>query len=134
MSSVRQSAPTSKPMIWTGRIMSGLAAAFMLFDGIVKLFKPSFVVEATTRLGYPESVIIGLGSVLIVCTLLYVYPRTAVLGAILLTGYLGGAVASQVRIQEPWFPTLFPAVFAGLVWGGLVLRDARLRSVLPWSA
>jgi len=121
-------------MIWTGRIMSGLAAAFMLFDGIVKLFKPSFVVEATTRLGYPESVIIGLGSVLIVCTLLYVYPRTAVLGAILLTGYLGGAVASQVRIQEPWFPTLFPAVFAGLVWGGLVLRDARLRSVLPWSA
>jgi hypothetical protein len=134
MSSVRQSVPTSKPMLWTGRIMSGLAAAFMLFDGTAKLFKPSFVVEPTTRLGYPESVIVGLGTVLIVCTLLYVYPRTAVLGAILLTGYLGGAVASQVRIQEAWFSTLFPVVFAGLVWGGLVLCDARLRSVLPWSA
>src|SRR5437773_7162491 len=100
-----------------GRIIAGLATLFMLMDGIMKLFKPAFVVEATVRLGYPESEIVGIGVVLIACTVLYVIPRTSILGAILLTGYLGGAVASNVRAEQGWFNTLFPALFGVLIWG-----------------
>ena len=84
--------------LWAGRIFSGAAAAFFLMDGVMKLFKPAPVVEATVQLGYPESVIIWLGTVLTACTVLYVIPRTSILGAILLTGYLGGAVATHVRV------------------------------------
>ena len=84
----------------------------------------------TTELGYPESVTVPLGCVLIVCTVLYLVPRTAVLGAILLTGYLGGAVATHVRVNHPLFETLFPVVFGALLWGGLVLRDVRLRALM----
>lgn len=122
---------TSKPMLWTGRIMSALVALFMLFDGIGKLVKPAPVLEATVKLGYPESVILGLGIVLIASTILYIIPRTSILGAILLTGYLGGAVASQVRIGAGAFPEIFPVLFGVLVWGGLFLRDERLRSLIP---
>ncbi len=131
MSSDAQTAPTSKGMLWAGRIMSGLPALFLLFDGVMKLFKPDFVVEATVKLGYPESVIVGLGIVLTLCTILYIIPRTAVLGAILLTGYLGGAVATHVRVGEPPFPVLFPVVVGALLWGGLYFRDARLRALVP---
>lgn len=105
----------------------------MLFDGIMKLFKPSFVVDATKQLGYSEQVIIPLGIVLTVCTLIYIYPRTAVLGAILLTGYLGGAVATHVRVGNGWFETLFPVIFAAILWGGLLLREPRLRALFPMS-
>ena len=97
----------------------------------MKLFKPPAVVEATTQLGYPESSIIGIGLLLLVCTILYLIPRTAILGAILLTGYLGGAVATHVRVSASWFNILFPVVFGCMVWGGLWLRDSGVVRLLP---
>lgn len=126
-----QTAPVSKKMLWAGRITSALLALFLLVDGVMKLFKPALVVEATVRLGYPESVIVGLGIVLVTCTVLYLIPRTSILGAILLTGYLGGATATHVRVGEGLFPVLFPVVLGALVWLGLYLRDGRLRSLIP---
>jgi len=124
--------PVSKGALWTGRIMSALPALFLLFDGAMKLVQPDPVVKATVELGYAESVLLPLGIVLLVCTVLYLVPRTAVLGAILLTGYLGGAVATHVRAGQGPFEILFPVLFGALLWGGLVLRDVRLRSLLPW--
>jgi hypothetical protein len=108
----------SQKSLWAGRIMSGFVVLFLLFDGLMKLVKPAFVVEATVRLGYPESTIVGIGIVLLACTALYLFPRTAVLGAILLTGYLGGAVATHVRVGEGLFSVLFPVFFGVLIWGG----------------
>jgi hypothetical protein len=133
MQQVAQPTQVSKGALWGGRIMSWLAALFMLLDGVMKLFKPAFVVTETVRLGYSESSIVPLGIVLTVCTVLYMIPRTAVLGAILLTGYLGGAVATHVGVFESWFPILFPVVFGVLIWGGLWLRDNRLRTLIPLS-
>jgi hypothetical protein len=104
---------------------------FLLLDGVMKLFKPAFVVTETVRLGYPESTIVPLGIVLTVSALLYLVPRTTVLGAILLTGYLGGAVATHVRFFEGWFPILFPVIFGILIWGGLWLRHNRLTKLIP---
>jgi hypothetical protein len=118
-------------MLWAGRIVSALPVLFLLVDGAMKLFKPAVVVEATVKLGYPESTIVPIGIVLLVCTFLYIVPRTAVLGAILLTGYLGGAVATHVRVGEGAFPILFPVFFGILIWGGLYLRDERLRTLIP---
>jgi hypothetical protein len=130
--SATQMAPVSKGRLWAGRIMSALPVLFLLMDGVMKLVKPEFVVKATVQLGYPESVIFGLGIVVLVCVILYVVPRTAVLGAILLTGYLGGAVATHVRVGDPLFShALFPVYFAMLVWGGLYLREERLRALIP---
>ena len=120
----------SKQRIWASRILTTLCVLFLLMDGGMKLFKPPFVVEATVRLGYPESTIVGIGITLLFCTILYVVPRTAVLGAILLTGYLGGAVASNVRAETPTFNAVFPVLFAVVVWTSLVLRDKRLESLL----
>lgn len=97
----------------------------------MKLVKPPFVVAETVRLGYPENVIIGMGVVLLSGTILYLIPQTSVLGAILLTGYLGGAVATHVRFPEGWFPILFPLIFGVLLWLGLYLRDDRLRALIP---
>ena len=121
----------SKTTIWVGRVMSALPILFLTADGIAKLIKPVQVVEATVKLGYPESVIFGLGVVLLICTILYAIPRTSVLGAILLTGYLGGATATHVRVGDPLFPILFPGLMGALIWGGLYLRDGRLRELLP---
>jgi hypothetical protein len=127
-----QSAPLSKGRLWTGRIMSALPALFLFVDGVGKLVKPAPVVEGTVQLGYPESVLLGLGIVLLACTVLYVIPRTAVFGAILLTGYLGGAIATHVRVGSPLFShMLFPVYIAVLLWGGLYLRDERLRALIP---
>ena len=131
MESGPQMDAVSTRMLWAGRILSGLPALFLLLDGAMKLVKPRFVVDATVQLGYPESVILGLGIVLLACTALYLIPRTSVLGAILLTGYLGGATASHVRAGDPIFTILFPAIFGVLIWGGLLLRDVRLRALLP---
>jgi len=117
--------------IWAGRIISALPAMFLLMDGVMKLVKPAPVVEATVRLGYPESVILGLGIVLTVCTILYVIPATSVLGAILLTGYLGGAAATHVRVGGGLFPIVFPIAFGVLIWLGLYLRNERLRELIP---
>jgi hypothetical protein len=120
-----QAPAVAKKRLWVGRILSFLPALFLLLDGVMKLFKPAFVVDATVRLGYPERVIFGLGVVLVICTLVYLIPRTAVLGAILLTGYLGGAVATHVRAEQGWFEILFPVVIGILLWGGLVLRSPK---------
>src|SRR6266545_1955971 len=120
-----ETAPISKGRLWTGRIMSALPALFLLVDGVGKLIKPAPVVEGTVQLGYPESVLLA-------CTVLYVIPRTAILGAILLTGYLGGAIATHVRVGSPLFShILFPVYLAVLLWGGLYLRDERLRALIP---
>jgi len=127
-----QFTPVSRGRLWTGRIMSALPALFLFVDGVGKLVKPAPVVEGTVQLGYPESVLLGLGIVLLTCTVLYVIPRTAVFGAILLTGYLGGAIATHVRVGSPLFShTLFPVYVALLIWGGLYLRDDRLRALIP---
>jgi hypothetical protein len=121
----------SKTSLWVGRIVSGLPALFLLVDGAMKLAKPAIVVDATTKLGYSESVIIPLGIVLIACTILYLIPPTSVLGAILLTAYLGGAVATHVRAGEPLFSVVFPIIFGILLWLGLYLHDVRLRALIP---
>ena len=124
--------PVSKAARWAGGIMSGLVVLFLLLDGFMKLVKPEPVVRITTELGYPESAIVGLGVVLLVSTVLYAVPRTAVLGAILLTGYLGGAVATHVRVGHDLFAqALFPTYLGALLWGGLYLRDGRLRALIP---
>jgi fucose permease len=116
--------------LWAGRIISALPVLFLLLDGIMKLVKPAFVVEATVQLGYRESVIVGLGVVLVACTIVYLIPRTAVLGAILLTGYLGGAVATHVRVGGPVFSIMMPVILGAMLWGGLYLRDERVRSLV----
>ncbi len=123
-------AVVSPGALWTGRVLSALAALFLLFDGAMKLVKPAFVVEATVRFGYSEAVILPLGLVLIVSTVLYLFPRTSVLGAILLTGYLGGAVATHLQHGDGSFEIVFPAIFGALLWIGLVLRDPRLRRLV----
>ena len=120
-----QTAPVSKKMLWAGRILSALPVLMLLFSGVVKLMKPTAVVQELARLGYPESLALGIGSLELVCTVAYVIPRTSLLGAILLTAYLGGATATHVRIGDPFF---IPIVLGGLVWGGLFLRDHRLRA------
>ena len=117
--------------LWLGRIVSWLLALLLLVDGVAKLFKPGPVVEGTVKLGYAESAIIPIGIVLIVCTILYLLPVTEVLGAILLTGYLGGAVATHVRAADGAFGIVFAVAFGVLIWLGLYLRDARVRSLVP---
>jgi hypothetical protein len=128
---VRQQPAISKTRLWTGRGITGLAGAFLLLDGVMKLVKPVQVMEATQRLGFPVSSLTGIGIVLITSTLLYLVPRTSAFGALLLTGYLGGAVATQVRAGSPAFEMLFPVIFGVLVLAGLLLRDNRLRVLLP---
>lgn len=123
--------PIVKKSLWAGRAMSGTAVLFLLFDGVMKLVKPAPFVEAMTKLGYQDSATLRIGLLLLTCTILYTIPRTSVLGAILLTGYLGGATATHVRIQAALFPVLFPGIFGALVWGGLFLRDDRLRALTP---
>src|SRR5262249_49787086 len=129
MQSDTHTAPVSKAMLWTGWIMGGLPALFLLVDGAMKLAKLDAVVKATVEFGYSESVIVPLGAVLVASSLLYLVPRTAVLGAILLTGYLGGAVDVHVRAGHEMFQVLFPTIFGAALWGGLVLRDTRLRAL-----
>ncbi len=123
-----QTVPVSTKVLWAGRIMSALPVLMLLFSGVMKLVKPAPVVEGFAHLGYPESLALGLGIVELACAVVYVIPGTAVLGAILLTGYLGGATATHVRIGESFF---MPIILGVLVWGGLFLRDERLRALLP---
>ena len=122
----------SRKALWAGRIVSALPILFLLMDSVMKLLKPTFVVDATVKLGYQESTIVPLGIVLLTCVILYVIPQTSVLGAILLTGYLGGAVATHVRVGDPLFShVLFPVYLGILIWLGLYLRDVRLRALVP---
>ncbi len=117
--------------VWTGRVLSALAIIFFLMDGLGKLFKSKESLQATVQLGYSESSLVTLGIVLLACAVLYVIPRTAALGAVLLTGYLGGAVAANLRIESPLFShVLFPVYMGVFVWLGLWLRDSRVRRLL----
>jgi hypothetical protein len=126
-----RTASRSKPMVRAGYVVSALPVLFLLFDGIMKLVQPAPVTEAMLRLGYPASLSAGLGILLLACVALYVFPRTAVLGAVLLTGYLGGAVTTHLRIGDGLFTLLFPVIVGALVWGGLFLREPRLRALVP---
>lgn len=128
MQSDVQAAPVPKKMLWAGWIASALPVLMLLVSGVMKLVKPDQLAAEFLRLGYGEQHALGLGILEIACTVVYVIPRTSVLGAILLTGYLGGATATHVRIGDPFFP---PIIFGALVWLGLYLRDARLRALIP---
>jgi hypothetical protein len=117
---------------WTGRAMSALAVLFLLFDAVMKVLQLAPAVEGTVQLGYPETVVFGIGVVELVCLALYVIPQTSLFGAILVTGYLGGAIATHVRVGNPLFThVLFPVYVAVLIWGALFLRDDRLRRLVP---
>ena len=140
MTTIAEAAPTqrteiSKPARWTGRVLSGLVIVFLLFDGAMKLVPWPIVTETMDKMGYgsSEGLARSLGIITIVCTVLYAVPPTSMLGAILLTGYLGGAIASHLRIDSPLFShTLFGLYLGLMVWGGLWLRDRSLRSLIPF--
>lgn len=121
--------PVSKGALWTGCVMSALPALGLLMSGVMKLLRPEAVIQGFEGLGWPTSLAIAIGLVEIGCTVVYLIPRTAVLGAILITGYLGGATATHVRVEEAF---LGPIVFGILVWGGLYLRDRRVRALIPF--
>ena len=135
MTTIAETAPASKPARWTGRVLSGLVIVFMLFDGAVKLVPWPIVTETMDKMGYgsSETLARSLGIITIVCTVLYSVPPTSILGAILLTGYLGGAMASHVRIDSPLFShTLFGFYLGVMAWGGLWLRDPDLRNLIQF--
>jgi hypothetical protein len=135
MPSDTQTVPVSKTALWVGRIMSALVILFLAFDIVIKFVKPAPppVVEALAHVGWSLNLVPVLGTILLVSTVLYVIPNTSVLGAILLTGYLGGAVATHFRVGDPLFShVLFPTYLGVLLWGGLYLREPRLRALLPF--
>jgi hypothetical protein len=119
----------SRGSLWTGRVLSAVVFLFMLFDGGIKVLRLAPAVEGTARLGYPVNLVLPIGLVALVCAFLYAIPRTSILGAVLLTGYLGGATATQVRLLDPWF--FFPVVIGVMVWVGPFLMDERLRALIP---
>lgn len=115
-----------------GLVLSGLAVLFLLFDSAGKLLQVQPAIDGTLQLGYPRHSVFTFGAILLSCVVTYVVPRTSVLGAVLLTGYLGGAIATHVRVESPLLThVLFPTYVGAFVWGGLVLRDERLRALLP---
>jgi DoxX-like family len=116
--------------LWIGRVLSALAVIFLVFDATFKLVKHPAVLASTAQLGFPQSSIVLIGTLLLGCTVIYVIPRTSILGAVLLTGYLGGAVATQLRVGNPLFETVFPVIVASVAWAGIGLRDSRLRAVI----
>jgi hypothetical protein len=120
----------SKTMIWAGRILSALAVLFLILDGVVKVVSLPPAIDASVSLGLPANLVPRLGVLLLVCVAVYVVPRTAVLGALLITGYLGGAIAVHARNGSELFSLVFPLILAAMVWGGLVLRDKEVRSLL----
>ncbi len=129
MPSDTQDAPVSKTKLRAGRIISALVALLLVFSGVMKLLKPAPILQGFAHFGYPESFILGIGILEIACAIVYLIPRTSVLGAILVTGYLGGATATNVRVGDPSF---YVTVILGvLAWGGLYLREERLRALIP---
>jgi hypothetical protein len=123
---------TSKTQLWISYVMSGLVILFMLMDSIMKFVKPQAVIDGTVALGFAEQHLPIIGALGLISTLLYAFPRTSILGAILLTAYFGGAVATHVRLNNPLFShTLFTVYFGILIWGGLWLRNIKLRELLP---
>jgi hypothetical protein len=130
-----RTAGMSKKRLWAGRIMSGIVVLFLIFDGVTKLMTIQPVVEGMRKLGYPVPLAPLIGAIVLICVVLYVIPRTVPLGAILLTGFLGGAVASQLRLEMPLLGyTLFPIYVGALAWGGLYLRDSRVRALFARQA
>lgn len=122
----------SRSRLWTGRVIAGIITAFMLFDAIFKFINPAPVREAFARTGWPVHLSPVLGAILLISTIFFVIPRSAILGAILLTAYLGGAVAANLRLEDPLFShTLFPVYFGVLMWGSLWLRDSRISALIP---
>lgn len=133
MQSTIQRSPTTLTRI--GQVISGLTALFLLFDAVIHVLKIQVVVDSFEKLGFPQGAAVGIGVLELICLALYVYRPTSVLGAILLTGYLGGAVSAQLRIEAPLFSTLLFPVYTGvLVWAGLYLRDDKLRTLVPIHA
>ena len=130
MPSVAEAIPVAKASLWTGRIMSAIPVLLMLFSGVVKLLKPAPVLQGMAKFGYPESLIVVLGIIEILCVLVYLIPRTSILGAILMTGYLGGATATNVRVSDP--SSVITVLLGVFVWGGLYLRDVQLRDLIPF--
>ena len=114
-------------------MLTAIPALFLLMDGVMKLVKPAIVVQTTEQLGYAEGAILPLGVLLLLCTALYLIPLTSILGAILLTGYLGGAVSTHVRMNQGMFPIVFPVILGALVWLGLYFRNPRLQTLVPFS-
>ena len=131
MQSDIHTAPISNGSLWSGRILSAVVVLFMLFDSVIHILRPAAVLDAFARLGYPISLALGLGVLELGLILCYAIPRTAILGAILLTGYLGGAIAANMRVGSPPFETVFPVIVGVLAWGGLFLRDDKLRALIP---
>jgi hypothetical protein len=130
-SALNSNAPRSRRTLWTGRILSGIAVAFLTMDAAMKVFALPPAVQGTADLGYPAGTVVGIGLLQVVCLAFYLIPRTAVLGAVLWTGYLGGAIATHVRVESPVFThTLFPIYVAALLWGGLWLRDRRVSALI----
>ncbi|HEX4808887.1 MAG TPA: DoxX family protein [Bryobacteraceae bacterium] len=134
MQSVNKANIASRKGLWIGRSISTIMALFLVFDGVTKVARESHVMLAAARLGLSDEAVVAIGAILLACTAIYVVPRTSVLGAILLTGYLGGAVATQVRAGSSLFETLFPVIFGVLVWVGIFLRNAPLRALIPFQA
>src|SRR6185437_6757549 len=131
MEKTAQGAPVSKGRLWTGYIISGLVVLFMIFDGVTKVMKVPQVIQASAKIGYNATTVVGIGATLLVCTALYVIPRTSIFGAILLTGYRGGAVDANVHSGTALFNITFPMAFGVLAWLGIYLRDRRLRALVP---
>jgi hypothetical protein len=132
MESTTQYAPVSSKRLWAGRILSALAVLFLTFDGVIHIMKIAPVVKGFTDLGWSPTLAVPLGIIELVCLALYLIPRTSVLGAVLLTGYLGGAVATNLRVGAPLVSnTFFPIYVAVFLWGGLDLRDNALRALFP---
>jgi hypothetical protein len=132
MSAEAASTGVSKKALWAGRTISTVIVLLLVLDGVMKFFKPKPVVDAFAHLGIPIELDFAIGTLLLLCTLLYAVPATSILGAILLTGYLGGAVMSHLRAGDPLFThVLFPTYLGSLIWLGLYLRDARLRVLIP---
>jgi len=133
MSSSTEVVPISKSKLWTSYALSGIAVLFMIFDTGIKLLRESHAIEGTIQLGYPDSTVVTIGIIEAVCLVLYLIPRTSVFGMIVMTGYLGGAVATHVRLENPLFShILFSVYIAILLWGGLYLREQRLRELIPF--
>ncbi len=131
MAQAIQTVPASRATLWGSRAVVAIVTLFLLMDAATHLARPAPVVEAFARLGVPLGLAAPLGVLELVCLAAYVWPRSAPLGAILLTGYLGGAVAVNLRVGDPVFETLFPVIVGVLAWGGLFLRDSRVRALLP---
>ena len=118
----------SRARVWTGRLLGGWVALFLAFDAGVKVLNLNVAVEGTTRLGYPASLVVAIGVIELACLVAYLIPRTAIVGAALLTGFLGGATATQLRVEDPW--VAFPVAVGLLVWGALYLRDERVGALV----